>query len=117
MLIEMEAIKRNNVIIKCAIAVQLLIIILASRTDLKTLWGFDHLRFLPPSYGIAFLLISILVLLILLVPRLDRLANKLIIWTDSLLWNGSRVALAILSLSLTVLFLGFHIRAPLLGDS
>jgi tetratricopeptide (TPR) repeat protein len=109
--------QRNNIIIKLAIGLVLLCFIIASFSGWDSLWGVNHLRFLPLSYTIAFFLISVLILIIWLWPNGDNRARKIIDGIDRLLWSKSKIARLVLTLSLIIPFFIFRVKAPLLGDS
>ena len=82
-----------------------------------SLWGINHLRFLPVPFEIAFYAISTLILSILLIPKFEGAAGKLIKGIDKLLWSSSKTASMVISLSLTIPFFFFRVKAPLLGDA
>lgn len=109
--------QRNNIIIKLAIGLVLLCFIIASFSGWDSLWGVNHLRFLPFSYTIAFSLISSIILIIWLWPNGDNRARKIIDSIDRLLWGKSKITRLILTFSLIIPFLIFRVKAPLLGDS
>jgi tetratricopeptide (TPR) repeat protein len=113
----MTIVQRKNIVIQLAIGFVLLGFIIASFSELDSLWGINHLKFLPYSYTIAFFLISLLILIIWLQPNLGTPANNLIDGIDRLLWGKSKIARLALTFSLIIPFFIFRVKAPLLGDS
>ncbi len=106
----------KNHIINLSLLLTLGLFGLASFYPLESMWGINHLQFLPDIFTYFYWVIVIVVLYLMICPIPTKLFDRVFSQVDNLFWGKQKLPKLLFIAGCTVLFYIFRVQTHLLGD-
>ena len=90
---------------------------LASFLPLTSMWGFNHLHFLPETFIYLYIFVFLLIIYLIVGPVPEKQIDRAIDKIDEWLWGSKILPRLILIAICTIIFILFRIETHFLGDS